>query len=133
MNGSKNNHGQAKPGRRPYTAFDLAQIHGASGVSIVAGIWLLIAPFYLGYPQPISRWNDIIVGLVLIVLASLRYIHPLHRFWVSWINACLGLWLIAAPFVLECDLIAAQVNDITVGIIVFLAGAISGSVRSFNR
>ena len=41
--------------------------------------------------------------------------------------------MIAAPFVLHCEHVTAQVNDITVGIAVFVAGAISGSVRSFNR
>lgn len=133
MNDSKDNPNGDQPGRKPYTALDLAQIHIGSGINIAAGLWLLIAPIYLGYPRPISRWNDIIVGLVLMVLAMLRYTHPLHRFWLSWVNAGIGLWMIAAPFALKCDLMAAQVNDISVGIIVFLAGAISGSVRSCGR
>lgn len=133
MKGSKDNKGEEEPRRQPYTAADLAQIHLGSGINIAAGIWLLIAPIYLGYAQPISRWNDIVVGLVLLVLAILQYTHPFHRFWIGWINAAIGLWLIAAPFVLKCDLMRAQINDIAVGIVVFLAGAISGSVRSYGR
>ncbi len=41
--------------------------------------------------------------------------------------------LSAAPFVLQCQHITAQVNDITVGIVVFVARAVSASVRSFGR
>ena len=45
-----------------YSAFDLAQIHFGSGINVLAGVWLLIAPGFLGYPRPISRWNDILRG-----------------------------------------------------------------------
>jgi hypothetical protein len=115
-----------------YSAADLRQIHFASGTNVVAGIWLVIAPVFF-CPQAVIRWNDAIVGLLLIVLAALRCVHPLHRFWVSWLNASLGLWLTASPFLLGCQHIAPQVNDTTLGFIVFVAGAVSASVRSGNR
>jgi hypothetical protein len=41
--------------------------------------------------------------------------------------------MIAAPFVLNCQRITAQVNNMTTGVAVFVAGAISGSVRSFGK
>lgn len=119
--------------RKPLSSADLLQIHWASGANILFGAWLFLAPWLLDYAQDVIRWNDTITGAVLIVLATLRYIHPLHRFWISWTNALIGLWMIAAPFVLHCQHITAQVNDTTVGIAIFVAGAISGSVRSFNR
>lgn len=121
-------------GEIAYSAEDLCQIHVASGINIVAGIWLVIAPVFFCDPsQPLIRWNDTIVGLLLIVLATLRYVHPLHRFWMSWFNASLGLWLTASPFILQCQHIAAQVNDTTLGFVVFVAGAVSASVRSGDR
>ena len=119
--------------REPLTAADLGQIRWASGTNILIGIWLFIAPQLLGPPQRSIRWDDIIVGVVLIVLAGLRFIQPVGRFWMSWINACIGLWLIAAPFVFHCEDIIEQVNDLTAGFVVFVAGTISGSVRSFHR
>jgi SPW repeat len=67
------------------------------------------------------------------ILATLRFIRPLGRFSISWINALIGLWVIAAPFVLNCEHITAQLNNMTTAIAVFVAGAVSGSVRSFNR
>lgn len=116
-----------------YSAADLRQIHIASGVNIVAGVWLGTAPLLFHYPQAIIRLNDTFAGLLLIVLAALRYTHPLHRFWVSWVNAFIGLWLTASPFLLGCQHITAQVNDTTLGFVVFVAGAISASVRSGDR
>ena len=117
----------------PYSREDLSQIHIASGINILAGIWLTAAPFLLCPGQLAIRWNDTIAGLFLIALGSLRYVHPLHRFWMSWLNAFVGLWLTASPVVLQCAHIASKVNDTTLGFVVFVAGAVSASVRSGDR
>jgi len=116
----------------PYSEGDLRQIHIASGVSVVAGIWLVAAPVLLNYAQAVIRWNDTIAGLLLLLLAWLRYVHPLHRFWMSWVTAFIGLWLTGSPFLLGCHHITAQVNDTTLGFVAFVAGAIGASVRSRN-
>ena len=121
------------PRREPYTADDLSEIRWASGANILFGAWLFIAPWVLNYAQDAISWNETIAGATLMILATLRYIRPLGRFWIGWINALIGLWMIAAPFVLNSQYITAQVNNLTTGIAVFVAGAISGSVRSFNR
>lgn len=128
-----NQNQERRGGREPLSAGDLWQIHWASGTNILFGAWLFVAPWVLGYAQDVIRWNDTITGAVLVVLATLRFIHPVGRFWIGWINACIGLWMIAAPFVLDCEHTTAFVNDITVGIAVFVAGAVSASVRSFKR
>jgi hypothetical protein len=120
-------------GHPPYSKEDLCQIHVASGINILAGIWLATAPFILCPGQPVIRWNDTIAGLFLIMLGSLRCVHPLHRFWMSWLNAFVGLWLTASPFILQCNHIASKVNDTTLGFVVFVAGAVSASVRSGDR
>lgn len=40
-------------------------------INVVAGIWLIIAPFVLGYSVVAAAlWNDIIVGIVVVVLAG---------------------------------------------------------------
>ena len=124
---------EKEPRHEPYSAADLSEIRWASGANILFGAWLLIAPWLLNYMQNVIRWNDRIAGAALMILATMRFIRPLGRFWIGWINALIGLWMIAAPFVLDCQQISAQVNELTTGIAVFLAGAISGSVWSFNR
>jgi SPW repeat-containing protein len=124
---------EKRPRHEPFSAADLSQIHWASGANILFGAWLFIAPWLLSYAPDVISWNDTIAGAALMILATLRYIRPFGRFWIGWINALIGLWMIATPFVLNCEYITAQVNDMTIGIAVFVAGAISGSVRSFNR
>jgi hypothetical protein len=37
--------------------------------AVIAGIWLIVAPFLLGTPEiAAGLWNDIIVGLIVVVL-----------------------------------------------------------------
>jgi len=45
---------------------------------------------------------------------------------MSWANVVLGLWLIAAPFVLAYNTVSdAQINSIVMGVIVIALGAFS--------
>jgi hypothetical protein len=40
-------------------------------INAVVGVWLILAPFILGYSAIVAAlWNDIIVGVVVIVLAT---------------------------------------------------------------
>jgi hypothetical protein len=40
-------------------------------INVVLGVWLIIAPFLLGYSAlTAALWNDIIVGIVIVVLAG---------------------------------------------------------------
>ena len=125
--------GVKEPRGEPYSALDLRQIHIASGISIAAGIWLIVATRLFCHGQPVILWNDTMAGLLLILLASLRYIHPFHRFWMSWCTAFIGIWLTSSPFLLGCHHIFVQVNDTTLGFVAFVAGAVGASVRSWNR
>jgi hypothetical protein len=82
------------------------------------GLWLLIAPFLLGYADVATTlWNDIIVGAIVLVLAGVRVWKSADNRWLSWTNVLLGLWLIVAPFILGyTEITAALWNDIIVGI-----------------
>ncbi len=43
---------------------------GASGLNILLGIWLIIAPFVLGYSgNSTPLWNDIIFGVLIAIRA----------------------------------------------------------------
>jgi hypothetical protein len=89
---------------------------GASWLNIVAGIWLIIAPFVLGYFNGTARTNDIWLGIIVGVLAI---IHLASRaVWSSWLNVIAGIWLIIAPFVLQYPGVTALWNDVILGILV---------------
>ena len=100
------------------------QVKLASGLNIALGAWLAVASFILGYSGiAAARWNDIIVGLIILVLAWARVANPSRMTAASWTNVVLGLWLIAAPFVLGYSGTAAPLwNDIIVGVVVAALG-----------
>ena len=86
---------------------------------LVPGIWFTFSPFMLGYPDPtgIAAINSHVFGAIVTVLATAALMRP--RMWEEWVNLALGLWLIAAPFVLGfgADRVAA-INHILFGILI---------------
>ncbi|MCL4425773.1 MAG: SPW repeat protein [Firmicutes bacterium] len=38
-------------------------------VNLILGIWLIIAPFVLGYGKSAGAWNDVLVGIVVAIVA----------------------------------------------------------------
>ena len=70
-------------------------VQWTSGINIVAGLWLIIAPFVLGYEGiQAALWNDVLVGIIVAAFAVARVARPLMNPSLSWLNALLGLWLI---------------------------------------
>ena len=115
-------------------------VQWTSGINIVAGLWLIVAPFVLGHQGiQAALWNDVLVGIIVAAFAVARVARPLMNPSLSWINAVLGLWLIVAPFALgygravEAEALAAEGvvgaaptamwNDIIVGVIILVLGA----------
>ena len=98
-----------------------------SGINIVLGAWIIIAPFVLGYSNdPVALWNNVIIGAIVVILAWIRAANPASAPGLSWVNAILGVWLIIAPFVLGTASTAgsgAEWNDIIVGIGIAVFGA----------
>lgn len=98
----------------------ISNVRTASGLNIVAGIWLIMAPFLVGYANlENAMWNDIICGAIVAILAAIRVSTPLSNPWLSWVNVVIGIWLIIAPFILGYSEFPAPVwNDIILGIII---------------
>ncbi|MGQ9425586.1 SPW repeat protein [Gilvimarinus sp. F26214L] len=95
-----------------------------SGLNVVAGLWLVVAPWLLGYVEVAPAfWNDVLVGAAVVVLAGVRMIRPARMVSLSWINLVLGAWLILSPFVLRYgdgsvfDQVAFW-NDLVLGFVV---------------
>ncbi len=119
-----------------------SQVLSASGTNIIAGIWLIISPFVLGYADfgragsseaALATSTDFIVGFVIALIAAIRFfgartlgVEVFHSqtVWLSWLNAVLGLILIASPFLFQfTDLSAAYWNNIIVGVVVAILSA----------
>jgi hypothetical protein len=112
----------------------------ASALNIMAGIWLVITPFWMGYyVMPTPLWNSLIPGGVVGVLALIRACYPAENVGLSWVNLLCGIWLIVSPFFLTgYDLTVPFRNAVIPGIVISvlslcsaLATASSGSyIRS---
>lgn len=101
----------------------------ASGLNVLAGIWLIISPWVYGsIYRGGSAWNSIIVGIIVGVFALIRFFSPRSAVALSWINAILGLWMIISPWIYGYAGDAARLwNSIIVGIIVVILGVWSAS------
>ena len=126
--------GYVAPGYNPYgyrnggyayapAAANHEQITIASGANLILGLWLIAAPFVLNYASAAARGNDVIVGIIVASLAALRVFGAYRAAWLSWLNALIGVWLVAAPFVLVYTGAShAMGNDIIVGLGVIIFG-----------
>lgn len=98
----------------------------AGSIDILLGIWLVIAPFMLGYSAINGAlWNDIISGVLVIIFAAFIAGRTTSGSqWSSWVNLLLGVWLILAPFALgHAAVSAAMWNEIISGIIIIALSA----------
>jgi hypothetical protein len=100
------------------------QVATASGLDVLAGIWLLISPFVLGFNQynlTDATTNNVIVGLCVAVLAAIRAFGAYRQSWISWINAVLGLWTLVTPWVLGFSTYRTPtINNVVIGVIIIV-------------
>ena len=95
------------------------EVATASGLIVLAGIWLIIAPFVLGYRSGDPYWNDIVFGAIVAVIALVRISGAYRASELSWANAIIGVWLFVSAFWLDASGRASW-NDVIMGIIVFV-------------
>jgi predicted membrane-bound dolichyl-phosphate-mannose-protein mannosyltransferase len=111
----------------------------ASWVNVFLGIWLIAAPFILGYSQETTAVsNDIVIGAIVAILAFMRAVakehDPTRLNWISWINVIFGLWLIIGPFILGYSVITTAVsNDLIIGVLVVVFAGIRATGRKALR
>jgi len=106
----------------------------AGSLNILAGIWLIIAPFVLGYSNVVqAQWNDIVLGAVIAALAALGALIKSTVIWTSWIIVALGFWLIVAPFILSYPLAISRWNDIVLGLVVIVIGTWSATAEEEKK
>jgi len=105
-----------------------ASTNWASWVNVVLGVWLIIAPWVVGYAfNATALWNSVIMGILVLIasFAAAGSASPTP----SWWNAVFGIWLIISPFVLGLGTGTGLVNFIVVGAIVGLLALYDASVK----
>jgi hypothetical protein len=101
-------------------------VMATSGLNVLAGIWLIIAPFVLGYGGGDPYWNDIVFGAITGLIALARVAGAYRASWLSWLNALIGVWIFVSAFWLDATN-AAKTNDIILGAIVFVLAIASAT------
>jgi hypothetical protein len=110
----------------PDAGGSLPAIAVASGLTVLAGIWLIIAPFVLAYGNGDPYWNDIVFGAIVTLLALARVLGASRAAWLSVLNMLIGAWIFISAFWLD-DTWNAGTNDIILGAIVFILALVSAS------
>ncbi|RSC30036.1 hypothetical protein EGT36_27680 [Agrobacterium sp. FDAARGOS_525] len=97
------------------TAFDI--------VNIVAGLGLLVSPWFLGFAtETYAAWNAWIVGAAIAVIAAAA----LYAFYEAeeWGNLALGIWTVVAPWVLGFSAVTTATGvHIVAGLVVAVLAA----------
>lgn len=104
----------------------------ASGISLVAGVWLMITPFVLALTGS-AMTNLFFVGLLVALFALIRMLSVETSGYLSWINAILGVWLVISPLFLAALTTAAVWNSIILGLIIGIAGFSSASSSTMGQ
>lgn len=96
------------------------QVVTASGLDVLAGVWLLISPFVIGFSDlATAMTNNVICGGIVIVLAAIRFLGAYRQSWLSWVNCLIGIWAIISPWALgfarNQD---ASTNNVITGIVI---------------
>ena len=93
--------------------------------STAVGIWLMAAPSVLGSEGNVAH-SDHLVGslIVTVALIALADVGRALRF----VNVLFGIWLIAAPWLLDGSTTGSTVNDILVGVVLILLSLPRGPV-----
>ena len=106
----------------------------SGGLNIVAGIWLIISPFILGYGNlPSATWNDIVLGIIVLVVAWVRIANSPAIPGIAWTNVIAGVWLFVSPWIFNYYQQPNPLwNNLVLGVIVFIC-AIWGVVASPQR
>jgi hypothetical protein len=91
--------------------------HWEDWVSWILGIWLMLSPWILMFwTQSAMTRTAVISGLLLIAVEAITL--SAFRLWEEWANVLLGLWLIAAPFVMPAADWIAGGNFLIIGLLV---------------
>lgn len=106
------------------------QESSASVINVIAGIWLIISPFILGFSAGNPMLNSVILGIIVGVLALVTATSD-RAPWLNWVNIVLGIWLIASPFILGyAGILTATWNHVILGAIVAIFAGLSSSFHA---
>lgn len=104
------------------SAKDRQPMHWQDGVGWGLALWLMLSPWILEFASDaVAMRTTVGFGFALLAIEVLAL--TAFRTWEEWINALIGLALIAAPFVQKFTAKPAIYNAVIVGAIIVLLAA----------
>jgi hypothetical protein len=100
----------------------------------LAAVWLVVSAVpvsYMGAGRFDACWSDLVVGLALCAVMLIRLTHPGVS--LAAVTLGLGIWLVAAPFVLGYALTGAMWNDVLVGLVVLALTGLGTAPEADSR
>jgi peptidoglycan/LPS O-acetylase OafA/YrhL len=97
------------------------QTRTLNGLTILAGVWLVLAPFILSYSSSVNAWQEFILGIAVVIFGFMRLTMP-RIAWPSWTNTLIGIWIIAAPWIMTGTTPRGRLNEFITGAIVAILG-----------
>lgn len=107
---------------------NVGTIQTTSIINLILGAWLIVSPFWLNYTSSAARWNQVILGIIVMVLAFLRAILPRLQ-GLSFLIGLAMIWAIIAPFILSYSRGVAYWNEIIVAIIIGILAFWNSSIH----
>lgn len=97
-----------------------------SGLVSLIGLWIAVSPFLFDTTAT-ALWNNVVVGLAIFLIAGYNYYRMARNHVASTgsasLVALLGLWALAAPFVIEFETETLAWSNVVAGILVALIAA----------
>lgn len=106
---------------------------GAGVVPFAVGLWLLAAPWVLGFESEGAAWNAIACGFAIAFLAFLRASGDLDSSLPGLSVLAVGAWLLLSSVLLDSSLAAALNAVLCGGVVVVLAVWAQTSARAARR
>jgi hypothetical protein len=94
----------------------------ATRINILLGFWLIVSPWVLGYGYGVAVINDVVLGTAIAAISLWSVSVPSTQTTPAWINVMLGVWLIAAPWILGVAgaITYASANDTVIGLLTII-------------
>lgn len=111
---------------RATSTFDTDTMKWVSGVVSLIGLWIAASPFVYGTTE-MATWNNVAVGLAIFLIAGFTYYQLSEGMYATVgalsLVALLGLWTIAAPYVMDFGSDTLLLSNVVSGAAVALISA----------
>ena len=101
-------------------------------ITLAIGLWLIAAPFVVGYSDTFpATANDVALGVLISASSVWMALRADAPGWLHWTLMLFGMWAVIAPFALGYSATTtAMATDVAAGVIVLVLAIVHQTVTS---